>query len=92
MADFDQSRRLNMKEAIALAVALSMDGLAAGFGSALVRVNYSQILLTSLILHMGAVWLGVWLGGKLAQNKKLNISWVSGSILIFLAFLKVIAM
>ena len=92
MADFDQSRRLNTKEASALALALSVDGLAAGFGMALVTVNYAQVLLTSLIFHMGAVWLGVWLGGKLVEKARVNISWLSGAILIFLALLRLVAM
>lgn len=87
-ADFDQSRRLNAKEALALAVALSMDGLAAGFGTALGNINYAQVLLASLIFHMGAVWLGVWVGGKLAQRTKVNMSWASGTILILLAFFR----
>ena len=87
-ADFDCSRRLNAKEALALAVALSMDGLAAGFGTALGSVNYAQVLLASLIFHMGAIWLGVWVGGKLIEKIKINMSWVSGTILICLAFFR----
>lgn len=89
-ADFDQSRRLNAKEALALAIALSMDGLAAGFGSALGNINYTQILLFSLIFHMTAVWLGVWVGGRLAKKVKINMAWVSGIILISLALFRLI--
>ncbi len=89
-ADFDQSRRLNMKEALALAVALSIDGLAAGFGSALGNINYTQILLFSLVFHMLAVWIGVWLGQHLAKKIKINMSWVSGMILISLALVRLI--
>ncbi len=87
-ADFDQSRRLNAKEALALGVALSIDGVAAGFGSALGTINYAQILLASLLFHMGAIWLGVWVGGKVAEKIKINMSWISGTILIFLAILR----
>lgn len=89
-ADFDQSRRLNAKEAFALGVALSVDGLAAGFGSGLGNINYSQILLFSLIFHMAAVWLGVWIGGKFAKKIKMDMSWVSGMILISLALLRLV--
>ena len=89
-ADFDKSRRLNTKEAFALAVALSMDGLAAGFGSALGSINYSQILLWSLVFHMIAVWGGVWVGERLAQKVNINISWISGAILIGLALVRLI--
>ncbi|HHX61213.1 MAG TPA: sporulation membrane protein YtaF [Epulopiscium sp.] len=89
-ADFDRSRRLSAKEALALAVALSMDGLAAGFGSALGNINYTQILLFSLVFHMVAVWMGVWLGQRLARKIKINMSWVSGAILISLALVRLI--
>lgn len=89
-ADIDQSRRLNSKEAFALAIALSVDGLAAGFGSALGKINYGQILLCSLLFHMLAVWGGVWLGGRFAQKTKVNMSWVSGAILISLALVRLI--
>ena len=89
-ADFDQSRRLNAKEALALAVALSIDGLAAGFGSALGNINYTRILLLSLIFHMAAVWIGVWVGQRLARKIKINMSWVSGAILISLALVRLI--
>lgn len=89
-ADFDKSRHLNVKEALALAVALSIDGLAAGFGSALGNINYTQILLLSLIFHMAAVWIGVWLGHRLARKIKINMSWVSGAILISLAVVRLI--
>lgn len=89
-ADFDQSRRLNMKEALALAVALSIDGIAAGIGSALGNINYTQILLFSLIFHMLAVWCGVWIGQHLRRKININISWLSGVILISLALVKLI--
>lgn len=89
-ADFDQSRRLNVKEALALAVALSIDGLAAGFGSALGNINYIQVLFLSLISHMVAVWLGVWVGQRIARKIKINMSWLSGAILISLALVRLI--
>lgn len=89
-ADFDQSSRLNVKEALALAVALSVDGLAAGFGSALGNINYTQMLLFSLVFHMIAVWLGVWVGQRLARKININMSWVSGMILISLALVRLI--
>lgn len=90
-ADFDQSSRLNAKEALALAIALSLDGLAAGFGSGLGDINYTQVLLFSLVFHMIVVWLGMWIGRKIAQRSKVNISWLSGAILICLAIIRLIA-
>ncbi len=91
-ADFDKSRRLNVKEAFALAVALSVDGLAAGFGTALGNTNYIQILLFSLIFHMAAIWSGVHVGQGLARRININMSWVSGIIIISLALIRLISL
>lgn len=89
-ADIDKSKRLNTKEAFALALALSLDGLAAGVGSGLGSINYVQVLLYSLIFHMIAIGSGILLGRKISKESKINISWVSGTILIFLALFKLI--
>ncbi|QUH21379.1 sporulation membrane protein YtaF [Alkaliphilus sp. B6464] len=84
-ADFDNSKYLNPKEAIYLAIALSLDSLAAGFGSSLGNINYIQVILFSLFWGMIAIWLGVFIGKKFAEKLDINISWLSGVLLIILA-------
>lgn len=74
-------------EATILAFALSLDGFAIGFGIALVNTNILTILITSLIIGFIAILLGCYLGNKIAKNLKSNLSWLSGLLLIGLAFL-----
>lgn len=87
-ADVDQSKILSPMEAASLAVALSLDGLAVGFGAALGNVNALEVFLYSFIANTVAVMLGCSLGNKVAQKSPCNISWLSGAYLIILAFLK----
>ncbi|MDU1350449.1 sporulation membrane protein YtaF [uncultured Clostridium sp.] len=89
-ADMDNSRILSPSEAFYLAIALGLDGIAVGFGSGLANINYIQVILFSLISDMVAVLIGCYLGRKLVEKANLNLSWLSGLILIILAFMKLI--
>ena len=88
--DSNSLKSVKSKEAFYLAVALSLDSLAVGFASALGSINYKQVVLFSLITDAVAVWAGLFLGRKFVEKTKLNLSWLSGLILIGLAFLKLI--
>lgn len=87
-ADVDHSFELSPKESFSLAMALSLDGLAAGFGTGLVVSNFGQIILFSLIVNMIAILTGCLIGNKVAEKTELNMSWLGGATLILLAFLK----
>ena len=87
-ADVDHSLTLSPKESFSLALALSLDGLAAGFGTGLVAANFTQIILFSLIVNIVVILLGCFIGNKIAQKTTINLSWLSGLTLIILAFLK----
>ncbi len=87
-ADKDFSKSLSPSEAISLAIALSMDGLAAGFGFSLTGGMVCPIIVVSLLFGVGAIKLGEFLGRKLAFTTEFDLSWISGAILIVLAILK----
>lgn len=87
-ADKDHSRVLSPIEAASLAFALSLDGLALGFGTGLTEVSYIQVIIFSLISTMIAVLLGCFIGNKVAEKLNLDLSWLSGLLLIFLALMK----
>ena len=87
-ADLDDSKNLNPKEALYLASALSLDSIAIGFGSGLGSINYFHIIILSLIFDIIAIKGGLFMGKNLVEKSKINLSWLSGVILIFLAFLK----
>ncbi|ATD55484.1 sporulation membrane protein YtaF [Clostridium chauvoei] len=89
-ADFDKSKILTSKEAFYLAFALSLDSLAVGFGSSLITVSYIEAILLSLILGMTAILTGVYIGRKFIEKVDLNLSWLSGALLILLALMRVI--
>ncbi len=89
-ADRDQSRVLSPGEAASLAMALSLDGLAAGFGAGLSQVDWLLPVLFSLIVGAAAVRLGDLAGQRLAKRIPFDLSWLSGFLLILLALLKVI--
>ena len=65
-ADVDHSFELSPKESFSLAVALSLDGLAAGFGTGLVVANFGQIIIFSLIVNMIAILAGCLIVNKVA--------------------------
>jgi len=89
-ADIDNSKTLSPKEALSLAIALSIDSMVAGVGAALSNVSILAVLITSLILSTLAVKLGELMGHKLGEKSPFGLSWLSGAILISLAFLKLL--
>jgi putative sporulation protein YtaF len=87
-ADADESKVLSAKEALYLAYALSIDGLAAGFGCGLYDIQYGRLVVLSFALSLLAVRLGAGFGGLLAKASGQDFSWLGGAILILLAFSK----
>lgn len=87
-ADIDASRILSPKEAVYLAVALSLDGLSVGFGAGLASANPVLVVLLSLVTGFPAVVLGAFLGRRISEKFSIDLSWLSGVMLIFLAFMR----
>jgi len=81
--DTDNSKVISAGEAAALSVALSLDGLAAGFGIALTNANIWAVILLAFAIGTLAVASGSLIGRKISG--RLNISWISGVLLIGLA-------
>jgi len=84
--DADNSKVISAGEAAALSVALSLDGIAAGFGIALANTNVWAVILATFMIGTVAVAGGSIFGQKVA--KRLNISWISGILLIGLAIFR----
>lgn len=89
MADIDNSKILSLKESIYLAIALSLDSLAVGIGASLAMKNYILTIILSLIINLLTIIIGVFIGRSITRKINLNLSWISGAILIILAFFKV---
>ena len=88
-ADKDHSKVLSVREALYLALALSIDSLVTGIASNLATRLIFPILAVSLLFHMIVVLAGSALGRRLSGNPRLNLSWLGGLLLIVLAFLKI---
>lgn len=89
-ADVDKSKILSPMEAASLAVALSLDGITVGLGAALADVNGWAVFICSLVTNMAAVLLGDFFGNKMAKKTTVQLSWLSGVILLALAFSKLL--
>jgi putative sporulation protein YtaF len=87
-ADVDASKSLSSSEAVLLAISLSLDGIAVGFGAALVDINAIAVVLWSLFTNVGFLLGGHLLGQKLSAKLPFNFSWLGGVILIALAISK----
>lgn len=85
LVDVDSSKTISPMEACSLAVALSLDGMAAGFGAALGEVNGWFVFLTSFVTNAVAVMLGETLGQRTSERMGGQLSWLSGAVLIALA-------
>lgn len=89
-ADVNENKIISPAEAAALAVSLSLDGLAVGFGAAFGNASILTVVIASLIANMLAVFAGCRIGGKLARRLPFNMSWLSGVILMGLAVSKLL--
>jgi putative sporulation protein YtaF len=87
-ADVDFNKTISASEAAALAVSLSLDGLAVGFGAALGNVNIPLVFAVSFIVGVIAIYLGRRIGEKIAGKLPFSPSWLSGAVLIALAVIK----
>lgn len=88
-ADYDKSKLLTTKESFYLSVALSLDSLAVGFSSGLVYVNYIQVIVLCFLVGMICILLGSYLGRYFTNIININLSWISGVLLIILATLRI---
>lgn len=88
IADFDKSNSLSPKEAVYLALALSLDSLAVGFGSSMGGINFTLTLVLCFAMGVALVSLGEFLGRKCSERFHVELSWLSGVLLIILAFIR----
>lgn len=75
-------------QAATLALAISLDGLAVGLSLGMTDVNNFQIIIFSLIIGMIITLVGYKFGSRIAEKVKFNLSWLSGLLLIIMAFAK----
>lgn len=90
MADIDGSKTLSPLEAASLAFALSLDALAAGFGTAMENGDILPVFVMAAVMNCLALPVGVMLGGRISKKLTMNVSWLSGAILMAMAVVRLI--
>ena len=90
VCDLDHSKILTAKEALLLALALSIDSLVTGFSVGLGITNPLETILLCFSLGITVVLLGCFIGRKIVGKKEVNLSWLSGIVLILLAALRIV--
>lgn len=89
-ADKDDSKLLSFKEAIYLAIALSLDSLVSGFALGICISNITFILCISFCIGVFVIMFGSFLGRRLCTLPTWNLSWCSGILFLILAFSRII--
>lgn len=87
-ADADNSKSISVKEALVLSAALSADSVVTGISCGSLELNLPLLSAVCFFTGIPAVLLGVLLGKKLHSALKINLGWLSGAVLIVLAFLR----
>lgn len=87
-ADRDNSSVLSVPEAALLAAALSLDGLAVGFGAGVSDTAIAPLILLSLLPDIPCLMAGCALGNRASKKLGVELSWLSGVLLVFLALTK----
>lgn len=87
-ADTDRSSLLSPREAVSLGLALSLDSAAVGLGAGVTALPIGYTLFLALLVGGTAIFAGCRLGNKVAEKTSLNLSWLSGLLLLALAFIK----
>lgn len=88
-ADVDGSLSLGWKETVFLALAMSIDSLVAGTMAGFLNLRADVTLVMSFAVGICMMYAGLWMGQKAASRWKCDLSWISGVLLMILAFSKV---
>ncbi len=87
-ADQDHSKELSVKEAFYLGVALSLDSFGSGLAYGIGFTDVFVLLCISFAAGVLAIWSGSAIGKRVVHHFQGDISWISGCLLLVLAFLR----
>lgn len=80
---------LSPKEALWLAAALSLDSIAAGIGTGMQKIPTAVTVAAAFFTGIAAILSGSLFGKFAADRMGLQLGWISGALLILLAFLHI---
>lgn len=87
-ADFDHSKTLSIREAMYLGIALSIDSLASGLAFGMGEHDLRLVLILSFCLGIFVICVGNYIGKHVSSFLSFDVSWLSGSMLMIVAFLR----
>lgn len=87
-ANGDDISVLSPSEALSLGIALSLDSAAVGIGAGMMTLHLPLAIFLSAVLNMTAILCGSFLGRAAARRMNTDLSWLSGILLLILAFSK----
>lgn len=86
-ADCDRSKSISPREALTLSAALSADSILSGISAGLAKLPTVPLLACTFLSGAAFLLAGSLMGNRLAERSEINIGWLSGIILILLAFI-----
>ena len=86
-ADCDRSKSISPREALTLSAALSADSVLSGISAGLAKLLIVLLLACTFLSGAAFLFAGSLIGNRLAERSEINIGWLSGIILILLAFI-----
>ncbi len=89
-ADKNKDNLVSPGEAVALGAALSIDSIAAGVGAGIPAGDIPAAFIASFLVGGLAVTCGCGLGHLISARCRSNLCWVSGCLLLLLAFMKLL--
>lgn len=87
-ADIDENKILSPLESLGLGFILSIDSIGVGLSFGMQNGFKFLLVIISFVFTFISILLGSLLGGKIARKIKLNLSFLSGLVLIVLAIFK----
>lgn len=76
VVDLDHSKTISVTEAASLALALSLDGAAVGFGAAMGQTSIPAVVIASLAANQIMLTSGSWLGERLSKRFDMSLGWL----------------
>lgn len=87
-ADIDKNKIISMPEAISIALILSIDQIGVGLSHGVSNAYPYILVIFNIATCLIATLLGTIIGKRISKCIKINLSWLSGLILIILAVVK----
>lgn len=81
---------LSCREAILLALALSIDNISAGLCTGTIFLPPIILLLFTTAIHFLSIWLGLFTGHLLSRKSSHSFAWLGAVILMILSFIRIL--